>query len=98
MKLIKVVLNNPAPVAKVMELDKALREKFSSSCRPPIMVYCIIGNGSAQFMVKEFDACSDGNIYHGLPSLIMGFIMGATISWDVPITQDMMAYASLSLK
>lgn len=96
MKLVKIVLNNPTPVTKVMELDKALREKFSSSCRPPIMVYCMISNGNstAQFMVNEFAICSDGNVFHGLPTLAMGFIMGATLSWDKPVTQDMMTYAS----
>lgn len=90
MKMIKVVPSNPTPLARVQELDKALRLAFS---RPKVLVHCIIANNrSSQFMVNEFDVCCEEGAFKELPLLTMGYIMGHTIAqeWDIPITQDMM--------
>jgi hypothetical protein len=89
MKIIKVTTTSASiPVSKIQELDKALKERFSPTFDPKIMIYCVINyNNSKNFMVSEFDVCcDDADVFTTLPHLIIGFIMGIPSFWEIPIT------------
>jgi len=88
MKILKVSLDEGVQVSKVIELDKALKDKFSTSF-PETRVYCSIGQKPSNHMkwvINEFDICCDRDSFRELPLLAKGFILGYTkMTWEKSI-------------